>query len=138
MIRSIIKKSKKLGVISHIQNLGELSLDSVRIEFQKAHCLFLPTLFEIFSATYIEAMSMRVPILTTNLEFAKNICGKAALYFEPLSGKDASEKIIKILTNKELREKLIIAGTNQISKFPTQNEKFTELLSFIKKCACKA
>ena len=138
IMRSINEKSKKLGVISHIQNLGELSLDSVKIEYQKAHCLFLPTLIEIFSATYIEAMSMRVPILTTNLEFAKNICGKAALYFEPLSAKDATEKIIKILTNKALRKNLIIEGANQISKFPTQNEKFTQLLSFIKECAYDA
>ena len=47
--------------------------------------MILPTLLESFSATYIEAMFHGKTILTSDLDFARDVCGEAAFYFDPLN-----------------------------------------------------
>ena len=61
--------------------------------YNQADAMFLPTLLETFSASYPEAMKMERPILTSDLDFAKDICGDAALYFNPLDSYDIANKI---------------------------------------------
>ncbi len=135
LLRKILKKSYKLGVQDQIVNLGPLNLDEVFNEYKKADCLFLPTLLEIFSASYIEAMSMGTPIVTTKMDFSKEICGDAALYFKPASYRDAASKLEKLFSNESIKTKLISMGFEQLKKFPTQNSKFESLIDYIIKCA---
>ena len=134
IFKKIIKKSKSLGVFNNIINLGELSLDSVYFQYKNCDCLFLPSLIEIFSSTYLEAMAMKVPIVTTDLPFAKEICGDAALYFNPLSAEDASFKINEVLNNKNTKNNLIKKGNHQIKKYLSQEKKFAKMFEFIESC----
>src|SRR5690606_33979234 len=67
-------------ISDHIIFLGKTSIDQCPNLYRQSDFMFLPTLLECFSASYPEAMKMRVPILTSNLPFAKGICGDAAIY----------------------------------------------------------
>ena len=135
LLRKILEKADKFGVLGEIENLGPLNLDQVFNEYKKSDCLFLPTLLEVFSASYIEAMATGIPIVTTRMDFSKEICGKAAIYYEPLSYKDAALKLEKLFSNELIKEKLISLGYKQLKKFPTQNKKFEDLIDYIIKCA---
>ncbi len=42
--------------------------------------VFIPTLLEVFSATYLEAMLMKKPIIASDLEFSRDICGESAYF----------------------------------------------------------
>ena len=137
LFKKIKKKSKKLGVFDKLVNLGQLNLSSVYQQYKKCDCLFLPTLIEIFSATYLEAMAMQIPVVTTDLPFAREICGEAALYFDPLCAEDASLKLDEVLKNKNTKNDLIKKGTNQIKTYPSQEKLFEKILDFIEKCSYK-
>jgi glycosyltransferase involved in cell wall biosynthesis len=129
--RSVQKLAERLGVVRWLENVGPLSLDECVEHYREADCLFLPTLAEIFSATYLEAMAMRVPIVTTDLDFARAICGDAAVYFEPLSADAAAGALNAVLTDRALRETLVRQGVKRLGEFPDPESKHRALLGWL-------
>ena len=78
-------------------------------------------------------MKMKRPILTSDLPFATTVCNKSALYFNPLDPSDISEKIIKIITDKELRNELIDNGIKQLESFNSSEERAKAYIIICKK-----
>ena len=108
---------------NNIINVGVLDPEKCPQLYEECDAVFLPTLLECFSATYAEAMKMKLPIVTTNLGFAKTICGNAALYFQPLDANDAAHKIIKLKNNRNLKEELLVNAIKEIMKFNSASER---------------
>lgn len=106
-----------------IVNLGPQLLEECPKLFMESDAMILPTLLETFSASYPEAMKMNVPILTSDLDFARDICKDAALYFNPLDPKDIADKIIQIMQNKTLRNHLIQNGRERLKIFETSTSR---------------
>jgi hypothetical protein len=74
---------------------------------------------------------MKTPILTSGLGFAKGLCGKAALYFDPLSPQDIAGKIITLSEEKNLQKTLIKEGIEQLKRFDTYVERAKKYLDII-------
>ena len=109
----------KYNVRNFINNHGVINTSQCVELYNRTDIVFLPTLLESFSASYPEAMFMKKPILTTDLKFAKDICSSAAIYFDPVSVIDASEKLYKLIVNKDLYKKMVERGTKRLDSFPT-------------------
>ena len=73
-------------------NTGPVKPDEGPGLYKECDALFLPTLLECFSASYPEAMIMERPIVTTDMGFARSICGDAAFYFRPADPKTPLKK----------------------------------------------
>src|SRR5690606_19619774 len=112
----------------NIINLGPVKIEEGPSLYKECDAVFLPTLLECFSASYPEAMIMEKPILTSDLSFARSICGNAALYFNPVDPSDAAEKIIKIIDDIGLQKELIEKGKERVKVFPTPYERAKEYL----------
>lgn len=110
---------RNIGQHKQIHNIGPVSPVACPSLYNECDALFLPTLAECFSASYPEAMMMEKPIVTTDLGFAKSICGKAALYFKPKDALSAAISIIQLLEDENLRKHLVQMGREQLSKFDT-------------------
>ena len=67
----------------------------------------MPTLLESFSGTYVESMYFEKPILTSDLDFAKEICGNGAIYFNPFNTQEQLDAIKFISENNKEISKLI-------------------------------
>jgi glycosyltransferase involved in cell wall biosynthesis len=93
-----------------IVNLGYIELSVIPAYFGHCHALLFPTLLESFSTTYLEAMHCGLPILTSDLDFAHEVCGPAALYFDPWSPDSIAEAIIRLRSDERLRRDLAEAG----------------------------
>lgn len=106
-----------------IVNIGPVEPLDCPALYRKADALFLPTLLEVFTASYPEAMKMKKPILTSNLGFAKDICRDAALYFDPKNPKNIAETILELYSNSELQNRLILNGEKRLKDFPTARER---------------
>lgn len=117
----------------HIVFLGPISITQCPSLYEQSDIMFLPTLLECFSASYAEAMKMNVPILTTNLEFAKSLCGNAALYYDAVSFQDLAEAIYKLANNTELRKELVAEGKRQLLGFDNSEERVSKLLGILEK-----
>ena len=124
------------GLNKDVINLGPIKLNSCPSIYSQCDALFLPSLLEVFSASYLEAMKMKVPILTSNYSFAKDVCGNAALYFDPLNPEDIADKIIKLVNNEKLRIHLIEKGQLRLNRFETSRsraEKYIKILDKLSK-----
>ncbi|MFA5864694.1 MAG: glycosyltransferase [Phycisphaerae bacterium] len=115
--KKYLDKIDKYGLSEYIVNVGFLKQTDLANYYYNSDALILPTFLESFSGTYLEAMQFEVPILTSDLDFAHNICGDAALYFNPWSASEVVDKIILLKENIELRKTLVNNGKKQISTF---------------------
>ena len=87
------RQGRALGVGDALRNVGPVPHAECPELYNRHHLAFVPTLLETFSAAYPEAMKMRRPIITTDLDFAREVCGDAALYYSPLDAEHAARTI---------------------------------------------
>lgn len=76
-----------------VTNLGTISTRDLPGVWAAADALLLPTLVESFGLTYVEALAAGRPILTSNRDFARWMCGDLALYFDPLDPASVADAI---------------------------------------------
>lgn len=115
-----------------VLNLGPVTQKSCPSLYEQCDAMFLPTLLETFSASYPEAMKMKVPILTSNYSFAKDVCHKAALYFDPLNPRDIVDKIKTLISSKTLQKSLITKGIEQLKNFETAKSRAEKYIAISK------
>ena len=126
------KEFKKFENIEGIYNLGVLNINECPMAYNNVDAMFLPSLLETFSANYPEAMFMKKIIITSDLDFAKDICGNSAMYFNPMDPLDIAQKILQVSNNKILSKNLIDNGTKRVAKFPTSEIRSKKILSVLK------
>lgn len=134
-VRSFWMKAKELNVVDMIENAGILKLQDCPQWYGTSDIVILPTLLEVFSATYLEAMVMGKPIVTTNLDFAHDICGDAAIYYEPFSAHGAAAAIEEIAGDQCLYRSLVQKGKVQLTKYPSPIEKYQMTVAWLKEVA---
>lgn len=117
---SIIKGTK---IEKNIINLGPQKIKSLAHYYLNSDMVFLPTLLECSTAVYPEAFYFKLPLITSNLQFAKELCGDAALFCNPNDPEDCAEKIINLLNDFDLSQKLIKNGEKQLSNYLNVNER---------------
>jgi glycosyltransferase involved in cell wall biosynthesis len=115
----------------YAHNLGAIKPNETREAYQKADAILMPSLLETFSANYPEAMKMKKPLLCSDFDFARNICGASALYFDPYHATDIADKIIQLINDKKLQHQLIDAGTQQLSKLETPSSRAIKLTNIL-------
>ncbi len=129
-ILTLKQEEFKEKLLNHkfIMNVGPVLPKDCPSLYAECDAMFLPTLAECFSASYPEAMVMKKPIVTTNLGFAKSICGDAALFFEPENAEDASKKIRDVMENKDTYDRLVNFGIAQLKTFDSAHSRAEKYL----------
>ena len=117
-------QAEQLGVQGYIETVGVVPLAKGRDFYRGAAVMFMPSLLETFSASYPEAMAMQVPIVTVDLDFARNICGDAALYYRPESAAEAAHKIAQLLDEPGCAEQLRSRGLEVLAGLPEPIQRY--------------
>lgn len=118
------------GLEKHFLLLGKVDITQCPSLYNQSDITFLPTLLECFSATYPESMRMGVPILTTDMEFARGLCEDAALYYSPLNANEAADIIYKLSIDSNLRSELIRKGKDKLSDFDNSETRAVKLIRY--------
>ena len=108
--------------------VGKVDVSEVPYLYEQADIMFMPSLLECFTATYPEAMKMGVPIVTTDLEFARGLCGEAACYYSAVDANAAADAIYKVSTNKEFAQQLIEKGKKQLNTYDNYEQRTSKLI----------
>jgi len=125
------------SIKSCFTNVGTIPNDELGMYYSNVQLVIMPTFIESFSITYMEAMYLGVPILTTDLDFAHYLCGEAAEYYDPWDLKDFASKLEHLKSSYDLRRDLTAAGSKQYKKFDNSWEEIASFaLSEIEK-ACR-
>jgi glycosyltransferase involved in cell wall biosynthesis len=121
----------KAGLANRIRTLGYLEVKNCPEAYRDCHVVFHPSLLEVFSATYLEAFAAGRPVVASDLDFAHEVCGDAASYFDPISSEDAARNLFHATTNKVHREVMIKKGTTKFRTFPSAGDKNQRLVAMI-------
>ena len=115
-------RSRGLGEV--VQNVGPVSLADGPGMYASCHVAFLPSLLETFSANYPEAMCMHRPVVTSDLDFARDVCGNAALFVDPLDAPAAADALQRLASDASLRQQLIADGARVQAALPDQQARY--------------
>lgn len=122
--QTILREAAQLRVTPYIENRGPVAHHDGPQLYRECQASFLPTVLETFSASYPEAMAMCLPIVTTDLDFARDVCGDAALYFRPGDVHQAAAHLIRALTDSQRRSELVQAGQQRLRSLPTAQRQY--------------
>ncbi len=113
---TLLQRIQRMGLQEHIVNVKPLRQEELGSYYHNCDALFLPTLLESFSGTYLEAMHYGCPILTSDMDFAHGVCGDAALYFDPLNPGSIADAIVRLKSNPSLQQDLIRRGKHRLGQ----------------------
>ncbi len=100
-----------------VYNVGPIACENLKSYYDSVKLVIMPTLIESFSVTYLEAMYFGVPILTSDMDFSRYLCGDAAVYYDPWRPESLVEKLSMLKSNSQARRELTAAGYEQLKKF---------------------
>jgi glycosyltransferase involved in cell wall biosynthesis len=113
----ILAAPKKYGVENKVKFLDFVPDEDLPSFYKNAVCFALPSLYEGFGLPVLEAMKYGCPVVTSNVSSLPEAGGDAVLYADPLNVDDIKKNLEAIVTNPELKEKLIKKGYDQVKKF---------------------
>ncbi len=82
-----------------------------------AYALAYPSFLEGFPKQLIEAMRCDVPVITSSTSAMPEICGEAAMYFDPKNFKEIAVLMMLLFKDEALRKNLIEKGKAQAKKY---------------------
>lgn len=116
---------------SKVINVGLIPQFSCPSLYEQTDAVISTSLLETFSAVFPEAMKMKKPILSSDFSFARDICGDSVLYFDALISVDTANKIITLMSNKELQNELIQKGEKKLMTFETSKSRAKKYLNIL-------
>jgi glycosyltransferase involved in cell wall biosynthesis len=96
---------------------GRLTDEEIVALYANAAALLFPSLYEGFGIPPLEAMLFGCPVLSSSIEPAQEVCGRAALYFDPHNAHDIVRAIRDLTTNPQLRSDMIAQGHLRAAEF---------------------
>ena len=83
------------------------------------YALFLvyPSLYEGFGLPPLEAMSCGVPVIISDIPPLTEVCGDAALAFDPSNHEDLADKMERLLSEETLRSALRLKGLHRANDY---------------------
>lgn len=116
------------GVDDMVRNHGVLRLDQLGAAYAASDLVLHPSLLEVFSVTFLEAMRARRPLLASDLPHAREICGEAAAYYRANDEQACARALVELADDASTRERLVTLGDRQLQRFPDDLGKLAEQL----------
>lgn len=85
--------------------------------YSQAMVYVIPSLYEGFGLTILEAFSMNCPVVASKISSIPEVGGNAVYYIDPKNNKSIENAIRRLLNDKKLREDLVKKGQKQLKKF---------------------
>jgi glycosyltransferase involved in cell wall biosynthesis len=96
---------------------GAISDGELGALYSHAHAFVFPSLYEGFGIPPLEAMSLGCPVVVAQAASIPEICGDAALYFDPCDIPSITTALQRILSEEALRETLRQRGAIRVGQF---------------------
>ena len=89
----------------------------LRQAYANAECFVFPSQYEGFGIPVLESFACNCPLVCSNASSLPEVAGNAAEYFDPLNTEEMSAKILRVVDDEGLREKLRASGHERLKLF---------------------
>lgn len=127
--------TNELDIGKNVIVKGYVSDDELGALMKNAEAFVYLSFYEGFGLPPIEAMSMGCPVIVSDINSHREVCGNSALYADPYNVEDIKSKITDVLENDRLKYELIVAGKKNIERFDWSTSAYNvlkEINAFIK------
>jgi glycosyltransferase involved in cell wall biosynthesis len=93
----LLKQAGDAGVNDRVKLTGFVDNYALRSLYQKARCLFFPSLYEGFGLPILEALACGLPAASSNSSSLPEVGGEFALYFDPQDVNDMASVLCQTL-----------------------------------------
>lgn len=111
---------QKLGLQTRVIFTGFADDTDIPALYSGASLTAYPSLYEGFGFPIIESMACGTPVITSNVSSMPEVAGDAALLVDPYDVSAIATSMRLLLTDADLREKLIQQGFQQAQRFTWQ------------------
>lgn len=133
---AIAKAANQLNVAKHVHTLGTQNLSDLARHYHRASAVFLPTIREASTAVYPESFFAKRPLVTSDIDFARELCGDAALYVPPTDPVAIAEMMSKLSDDAGLQVHLVSNGTLRLKDYyPSVQVKFEQQMQLLQRLA---
>lgn len=102
---------------ARIVRTGPVSDGQLKSLYANALAFVFPSLYEGFGLPPLEAMSLDCPVVASNAASIPEVCGDAAVYFDPTSITDMAAAIARVVDDAGLRADLRHRGAQRFAIF---------------------
>ncbi|MRR31409.1 glycosyltransferase family 1 protein, partial [bacterium] len=102
---------------SDIRVTGYISDDELVELLAHATVYVFPSLYEGFGLPALEAMAVGVPVTSSDRASLPEVCGDAAIYIDPTDIEAMAASLVNVMSDSELRARLIAAGYENLKRF---------------------
>jgi glycosyltransferase involved in cell wall biosynthesis len=134
LTEQIERRADELGVADHVQFVGYVADMDLPALLNGALAYVIPSLFEGFGMTVLEAQACGTPVLASNVSSLPEVVGDAGLLVDPLSVSSIADGIVRLATDVELRETLRERGLKHVAG-RTWERSATETLAVFERVA---
>lgn len=120
----LMKELKILGEVPlrrKIQSIGYVPMQYLPVLYKHAEAFLYPSLRESFGLPIIEAMSCRVPVVTSKVAAMPEIAGEAAFLVDPTDPSAIADGIESALQDTPIRQQRIADGLERAHLFSWEN-----------------
>ena len=111
--------------------------DELDVLLKKSLAMIFPSFYEGFGMPVIEAMSVGVPVTCGNKTSLPEVAGNAALLFDPYNVDEIAKAINTMVTDGNLRARLIKLGYERAKYFSDQDSMIDEYIKVFEKYMTK-
>jgi glycosyltransferase involved in cell wall biosynthesis len=108
---------ERLGVADRVSFLGAVPDAELAALYRGALGFVFPSLWEGFGIPPLEAMASGCPVAASNAASIPEVCGPAALYFDPERTDDVARAICTLAGDEALRARLARRGLERAREF---------------------
>jgi glycosyltransferase involved in cell wall biosynthesis len=113
----LMRRARELRVERRVHHLGHVPQRVLPALYRRAAALVFPSLYEGFGAPPLEAMACGCPVAASDRASIPEVCGTAALLFDPDSAESIAEALAGVTAGEEVRERLRGAGLARARAF---------------------
>jgi glycosyltransferase involved in cell wall biosynthesis len=109
-----ILRITELKLTDRVQVVPQATEEQLAEAYRRAAVFVYPSLYEGFGFPPLEAMSVGCPVVASNASSIPEVCGAAAVYFNPEDTADLSETLRSVLMDQSLRDTIREQGYAQV------------------------
>lgn len=111
------ESARAFGVENRIQWLGYVDQEELHRHYQQADVLVLPSRYEGFGLTVLEAMACGTPVICSSTSSLPEVAGDAGWLIDPDDAEGLAEAMRTVLTDKQTAQAMSRKGLIQVKRF---------------------
>jgi glycosyltransferase involved in cell wall biosynthesis len=108
---------RNLEVVEEVVELGALHYSCLSHVYRACDAYVTPAYTETFAHPLVEAMASGLPIVASDLQVHREICGQAAQYFQPFSAEELAARVAEVVGSAGERARLVSAASVRSRQF---------------------